>query len=429
MKPQLEKILEWGKKKFHFTLASYFWFFAHIRLKRWKPEVIVITGSNGKTSTLNLVETVLGEQAVYSHKANSSYGLAFFLLSMKRISLRMREWPYLFWHALINLNYRLPEERIFVAEADCDRPHEGEFLGKRLRPAITIWLNTARTHAMNFETRLQNSEFSDVQDAISYEFGNFLKYTSGHCIVNCDDPRLMKQCERTSARIHSVSINTVEKYALSTNGTQFTIHGEMYHFRYVLPKEFGYSILAALTLAQIRNIPLPTPFDTFELPPSRSSIFEGINGTTIMDSSYNANANSMAVILDLVKEIPAKRKIAVIGALLEQGSFSEISHHELADSLYEVGFDEIVLNGSLVKEFTLPRLLEKGVTHDHIHVTATNKEAFETTKALLQPGDLILVKGGRQEGIVEHLLAHPEDIAKLCRREEAFELLRKQEGL
>lgn len=429
MKQRLEKILEWGKKKFHFTLASYFWFFAHIRLKRWKPEVIVITGSNGKTSTLNLVETVLGEHAVYSHKANSSYGLAFFLLSMKRISLRMREWPYLFWHALINLNYRLPDERIFVAEADCDRPHEGDFLGKRLKPTITIWLNTARTHAINFETRMKNSEFPDVQDAISYEFGNFLKYTSDYCIVNGDDPRLMKQCERTSARIHSVSIKTIEKYTLSTNGTQFTIHGVTYHFPYVLPKEFGYSLLAALALAEIKNIPLPTQFDAFELPPSRSSIFKGINGTTILDSSYNANADSMTVILNLVKEIPAKRKIAVIGALLEQGSYSDISHHELADSLYGAGFDEIVLNGSLVKEFTLPKLLEKGFPRDHIHSTETNKEAYEQVKTLLNPGDLVLIKGGRQEGIVEHLLAHPEDIAKLCRREEAFELLRKQEGL
>lgn len=429
MKQLIENMLEWGKKHFHFVIATYFWIFASIRLKRWSPQTIVITGSNGKTSTLHMVETILKESAVYSHKANSTYGLAFFLLNMKRHTLRMREWPYLFWHAITNVNDQVPSEKIFVAEADCDRPNEGKFLAKRLKPRITIWLNTARTHAMHFDRLMEQNAFPDVQDAIAYEFGNFVEKTTEHCIINGDDSRIVQQANRSNAQIHHVSMDQVENYLLSAQGTTFRIHSTDYRFPNLLPKEIGYSILASLKLAEIMNLPVPANFDAFISPPGRSNLFDGVNNTTILDSSYNANANSMRVILDMVKQINAPRKVAVIGELLEQGSFSKLSHAELAQSLYEVGFDEIVLNGQLVKEYTLPALLEKGFPQEHLHVTLSNKDAYETAKGLLKENDLIVVKGGRQEGIVEHLLANKEDAAKLCRREEAFVMLRKQEGM
>lgn len=429
MKQMLESLLEWSKEHFYFAIAAYFWLFGGIRLKRWSPQVIVVTGSNGKTSTLHMVETVLKDSAVYSHKANSTYGLAFFLLNMKRKTLRIREWPYLFWHALTNSTDTTPAQKLFVAEADCDRPNEGKFLAKRLNPSITIWLNTARTHAVHFDHLMAQNTFPDVQDAIAYEFGNFIEQTTNHCIINGDDLRIVKQTNRTNAQIHPVSLDEIEHYSLSTTGTVFKIRGTEYHFPNLLPKEIGYSILASLKLSEIMDLPKPNNFDAFISPPGRSNLFIGILNTTILDSSYNANTNSMRVVLAMVKDIEALRKVAIIGELLEQGSSSQVSQQELADYLVDTGFDQIILNGQLVKEYTLPALIEKGFPQEHVHTTLSNKEAYETAKRLLQENDLIVVKGGRQEGIVEHLLANPEDAAKLCRREEAFAMVRKQEGL
>ena len=57
----------------YFPLAYYFRFFAKIKLKRWKPRIIVITGSNGKTTLLHLVAAQLAEKARCSHPANNSY--------------------------------------------------------------------------------------------------------------------------------------------------------------------------------------------------------------------------------------------------------------------------------------------------------------------------------------------------------------------
>ena len=70
------------KKRFYFLVASYFRFFANISFRRWRPRVIAITGSVGKTTMLNLVECILKDRAHYSHDANSAYGIAFDILGM-----------------------------------------------------------------------------------------------------------------------------------------------------------------------------------------------------------------------------------------------------------------------------------------------------------------------------------------------------------
>ena len=70
------------KKKFYFLAANYFRFFANISLKRWKPRVIAITGSVGKTTMLNLVESTLKTKAHYSFNANSAFGVAFDIVDM-----------------------------------------------------------------------------------------------------------------------------------------------------------------------------------------------------------------------------------------------------------------------------------------------------------------------------------------------------------
>jgi UDP-N-acetylmuramyl pentapeptide synthase len=71
------------KKKLYFVVANYFRFFARIVLERWQPQVIVVTGSNGKTTLLHLIESQLKDQAIYSHKANSAFGVPFHILGIR----------------------------------------------------------------------------------------------------------------------------------------------------------------------------------------------------------------------------------------------------------------------------------------------------------------------------------------------------------
>src|ERR1700693_1805097 len=120
------------KKRLYFVVAAYFAFWARFVLKRWRPRVVVITGSSGKTTVLHLVEAQIGEAAVYSHHANSSIGLPFYILGMNSNVLNRSEWPQRFLLAPFKAFRRPPAQKLFIAEADCDRPHEGEFLSTLL---------------------------------------------------------------------------------------------------------------------------------------------------------------------------------------------------------------------------------------------------------------------------------------------------------
>src|SRR3989344_1007619 len=104
------------KKMFYFPTASYFRFFAKIRLKIWKHYVIVITGSSGKTTLLHLIESQIGDRAKYSHLANSSFGIPFDILGLKRKTFAHYEWVYLFLMAPFCMFKNTPKEKIYVAE-------------------------------------------------------------------------------------------------------------------------------------------------------------------------------------------------------------------------------------------------------------------------------------------------------------------------
>ncbi|HSA83722.1 MAG TPA: hypothetical protein VLF20_02440, partial [Patescibacteria group bacterium] len=85
------------KRMFYFPVAWYFRFFAGIRLRLWNPRVIVVTGSNGKTTLFHLLESQLREKARFSHHANSSFGIPFYILGLERKTLLKKEWLSLFF--------------------------------------------------------------------------------------------------------------------------------------------------------------------------------------------------------------------------------------------------------------------------------------------------------------------------------------------
>src|SRR6202050_738801 len=120
-------MLEKFKKILYFPLASYFRFFAEIRLRRWHPKIVVVTGSSGKTRLLHLLESQIGNTAKYSHHANSSYGIPFDILDLHRKSLLPSEWISLVLKAPFACFKNPPKEKVYVVEADCDRPGEGKF--------------------------------------------------------------------------------------------------------------------------------------------------------------------------------------------------------------------------------------------------------------------------------------------------------------
>src|SRR5260221_8136653 len=152
------------KRFFYFPIAYYFRFFAQIQLFLWKPRIIVVTGSSGKTTLLHLIESQLKQKAKYSHHANSAYGIPFDILGLKRENLVISEWIYLFLAAPFTAFKKPYSENIYIVEADCDRSGEGKFLASFLKPEVTLWISSSRTHSMNFDHMVGKGKFSTVDE-------------------------------------------------------------------------------------------------------------------------------------------------------------------------------------------------------------------------------------------------------------------------
>jgi UDP-N-acetylmuramyl pentapeptide synthase len=419
------------KHFFYFPVASYFRFFAAFRLKKWNPKVIVITGSSGKTTLLHLVESQLGNKAKYSHEANSSFGIPFDILGIHRKTLTLVEWPAIFIFPILNLFKPLPKEKIYIVEADCDRPNEGRFLSKLLKPEITLWTNVSRTHSVNFESLVKKGVFESVDKAIAFEFGHFAQRTGSMVIVNADSDLIQGELKRITCDIKKIfTQSNLRKYGISIRGTEFETTMGNFTFPFLLPKETLVSIMMCLQLIDYLHVDKDIKFSRLVLPPGRNSFFKGIKGTTIVDSSYNANLDSMKAIINMFENIKAPKKWMVLGDMLEQGLLEKEEHEKLALVIDKNTFDRLILMGPRVSQYTYPNLVNvmpKNIVIEHF---INPNEVLKYLLTNITGGEVILFKGARfLEGVVGNLLINKDDIRFLARREKIWEIRRKKWGI
>jgi UDP-N-acetylmuramyl pentapeptide synthase len=411
------------KKQLYFTFASYFAFFAKIRLIIWKPKIVVITGSSGKTTLLHMIESQLGKSAKYSHRANSSFGIPFDILNLERNNLTLSEWPFLFIKAPLSLFKPLPKEKLYIVEADCDRPFEGEFLGRLLKPNTTLWINTTTTHSMNFEDKAKKLNKS-LLEVITQEFGNFAKNTKKLVIYNKDQANLDKYVNNLNVKKTGVTTKDLKySYSVDLFGTKITINNKTYNFNYLLPEATIYQILMCQKLLAKLDVK-DSKLSNFKLPPGRSSLFKGKKETVLVDSTYNANLDSMTVILDMFGQFQSKNKWIVLGDMLELGKNTKSEHQKLAVFLNKNKYQKIILMGPRIVKYTYPKLKKDVVTFQ------TPDKVLKYLNDNIKGGETILFKGARfLEGVVEALLEDKSQSVNLVRRQKVWQKRRKKFGL
>lgn len=415
------------KKRFYFVAAGYFRFFANFALRRWKPRVIAITGSAGKTTMLHLVEFELGDRAHYSHDANSAFGIAFDLLGMDGVRGSKLRWLKLIFQAPLRaLHYRRSGE-FYIVEIDGERPRETEFLAGWLKPEVTLWVSLGLSHAVQFEQEVKEGKFPNLEEAIAHEFATLPQNTTGRFYIDADNELMRRSTEGIKAEVIAVSRDALKRYNVYPMRTDFVFETASFHFAQPQPRDIAVQLLMLEGLVEYLKIPLKTDFSTMPVPPGRSSYFAGKNGLKIIDSSYNAHIISMASMLEMVGSLHAGHKWLVIGDIVDQGSLEQEEHRKLADLIADANPEMVILVGRRTKEYTAPRLRELGVE------TRTTLDPHKALKFIEEntSGDETLIFKGSQylEWIIEQLLENPEDAAKLPRREPAAVKRRAKWGL
>lgn len=432
------------KSQVYFYLAKYFRFFAKLVLKRWKPRIIVVTGSAGKTTALTLIGNLISQKysVKRSVKANSAIGVPLDILGLHFTNYTRKEWFLNIVKSPIRAAKRLVfpyVEKYYLVELDVDRPDEMKFFSEFMNPRIVFWVSSYATHSANFEALLKTEPKATIQDLIAREYSRVLDHATKHTllIVNGDSPVMLKAVRKSKSRkviIHEKSgERSFPAWQLYRKRTEFTIRigrrKEVVSVPYLVPKNFGYTLLALYEIAHELNIDekaLKLVLENYSPLAGRSSIFEGVNETTIIDSTYNSSYYATSSLLALLEGFPGKRKIAVLGDMRELGQESEGEHKRLAVRIIECHVDQVVLVGPQMKAFVYPFLVEKGYTDLNLHhFENTYQAGLFVKERLSKPGDVIMLKASQNtlffEIIVEMMLADKADVTKLCRRELVWE--------
>ena len=414
------------KKKFYFVAAGYFKFFANISLKRWHPRVIIITGSAGKTTMLNLVESQLGAKAHYSHNANSAFGIAFDILGQKGVTGSRAHWIGLILKSPILAFTYKRHEKFYVVECDGERPHEAEFVAKWLKPEVSCWVSLGRSHAVFYEKEVASGRFSNIDEAIAHEFATIPANTKKLVLIDGDNETMVEKTAELKAKVEAVKKEQLKNYEVYPDKAIFEIGRRKFEFTEPMPRDVTTQLLMLDKLMDYLGEKISTDLSNYKMPPARSNFLHGKKGIKIIDSSYNAHIISMTTVLEMVRELKTTHKWLVIGDIIDQGNLEGEEHKKLAQLLLDTKVEKIVMIGRRTKKYTAP-LLEGKCDFESFDKP---QQALKYLEANLSGKETVIFKGSQYlEWIVEKLLENPDDVEKLARQDAAHKKRRASWGL
>lgn len=403
---------------------------------RYKPKIIAITGSVGKTSTKDAIFTVLSKFKTVrkSDKSyNSEFGIPLTILGCPNgwnnpvvwFENMLRGFKVILWA-------KYPEW--LILEVGAGKPNDIKSIAKWLHPDIVV--------ITRFPDKPVHVEFFKDAESIIEEKSAlaFALKKNGTLILNHDDEKVYALHEKANRKTVSYGLHdnaTYQaiypsyKYAeageLSVpDGINFKIKYEGNTFPVMLPHVLGMhyvgSALATIACAKEAGCDLLSSINAiseYMTPPGRLSLIEGINNSVIIDDTYNASPVAMSAAIETLKDIKGKRKIAVLGDMLELGKMTEEAHIEIGEQASNI-CDILVTVGLRARTIALGARGKK-FAESKIKSFDNSLQAGEFLKDFIKEGDIVLLKGSqgiRLEKAVKIIMAHPEDAPKLLPRQE-----------
>ena len=350
---------------------------------RLKARVIGITGSTGKTTTKDILAALTGESfnTLASEKNyNNEIGTPLTLTKAK------------------------PETEVLIVEMGMRGLGQIASLAGLARPEIGIVTNVGLTHLgpLGSKENIAAAK-AELIEALP---------ASGYAILNADDEWTPLLRRKTRAGVVTFGLSagvdfgaddiTLDESArprwrLLTSGrpgpvVQLNIPG----------RHNIVNALAAIAAATLIGVDIETiagGLGRVRLPEMRLTIARSQAGATIINDAYNANPASMAGALDtLVNVKPDARHIAVLGQMSELGEESFGAHKELGRLAAGLGVDRLVAVGASAQA-TARSALAAGMAKAAVTWAPTNEAASSLLKDLVDPGDVVLVKGSRVAGM------------------------------
>ena len=412
---------------------------ARATIRKYRPMVIGITGSVGKTSTRMAIFAMLKKRSLVrtaEKNYNNEIGLALTILGMPHCGRNVVGWGIEIARAVLRVLFRDSDyPGILILEYGVDRPGDMDYLLSLARPdiAVVTAIGQVPVHVEFFE---------DAED-LRREKAKLVAAlpAGGYAILNHDDYAVYDMKGKTKARVltygqeehaevrivnYELRMAKDEVLGDTPAGISFKIEyrGSVVPVRlndtFGMPQAYAAAAAAAVGIALKMNlVDISAALHEYVPPAGRMRLIRGIKHSFILDDTYNAAPDAMRSALDTLRELPGRRKIAVLGDMLEIGKYTEQAHRAIGDQAAKIA-DIIFCVGARAK-FIADEAVLRGFDRAKIFLFDESRSAGKALDPMIQEGDLILVKGSqgiRMERVMEEIMAHPEQSEGMLVRQE-----------
>jgi len=348
-------------------------------------QVIAVTGSNGKTTTKNMLRTILskfGNTLAPEESFNNEVGAPYSMLKVDEST------------------------QFLVLEYGAGGIGSISYLVSLCQPDIAIELKVGLAHVGEFGG-------IEVTEKIKAELVKDLPATA-LALLNFDDPRVRRMQEVTQASVRSFGIESNATYRASDVG--LSISGT--HFKFLSPnndplpvalqiigEHHIYNALAALAVTVELGLDLKVAAEalaSMELAERwRMQILRGANGLTVINDAYNASPDSMRAGLTTLAELgrqTGKPTVAVLGEMAELGEFSAEEHDSIGRLVVRLNIGQLVVVGSRAKLIHMAASLE-GSWDGESRFFDEISTATEYLRGMLKGEEIVLVKSSKSANL------------------------------
>ncbi len=388
----------------------------------YRPEIVGITGSVGKTSAKEAIAKVLAShfklRETYKNY-NNELGLPLTILGQISPGRSLSGWLEVFKQArLLARGASSDYPECLILEMGIDHPGDMNYLVEIARPSRAVITKLGTAHLQFFKSLEElHAEKFKLAEALSED---------GWIIYNADDDKLSSLVEKSTKRSIGFGFSEgaevrAEQASLVINGEGIVGQGFKLIYKgstipVILPSALGrpaiYAALAAAATAatyDINGLDIANALREVKQPAGRMQLISGKNNSLIIDDSYNSSPDSVFEGLKALQEVPTEKKKRVwiiIGAMKELGDATKQSHLDVAKTAAEIS-DFVVAVGDEAK----------GVSKLWFE---NSEQAADYLADKIEAGDLLYIKGSqaaRMEKIVKRLMTNPEEADRLLVRQ------------
>ncbi len=404
-------------------------------LAKYKPTIVMVTGSVGKTSTKDAIASALGGRfhlRASEKSYNSEFGVPLTIIGAKNPWMSAYQWLRVLEEALALIILPSHYPKLLVLEVGADRPGD---LARILRIATPDAVVVTRLP----EVPVHVEAYASPSAVREEEFAPAYALPVGAPLIICaEDSHAKSMAARLPARISTFGFSKGADVHLGTphltkseNGIE-GMHAETttssgtvsLSVQGAIGRPQLYAPAAALALSRALGLTQQEAMEGLEkyVPPAgRCRLIRGRYNSIIIDDSYNASPAAVEEALSILKQVPTSgKRIAVLGDMLELGRYSVGEHERIGKIAVEVA-DLVIAVGVRARALADAARTVKG--EEFVRAYDDSFIAAEALKTVIGEGDVVLIKGSqsiRTEVIVEALLEKPEDISKLVRQEKEW---------